>query len=538
MNKTEIIDILSITNKDDLDKLGKKAYEVKTKYVGNKLYLRGLIEFSNICDKNCLYCGIRSGNRNIKRYVLTDEEILSSADFAYKNGYGSIVMQSGESKNPEFINRVTSIITKIKKISDGNLGITLSCGEQTEDTYKKWFDAGAHRYLLRIETSNKELYKKIHPKNKKHSFEERSFALSLIKKTGYKTGTGVMIGLPFQTIEDLAQDLIFMKELDIDMVGMGPYIEHEDTPLYTYKERLLTKKERLYLSLKMIAVLRLMMKDINIASSTALQSIDPLGREMGLMFGANIIMPNITPLDYRKSYQLYQGKPGMDETGDKFVKNLEERIKNLGDTIGYNTWGDAVKNKIILASKSPRRNDLLKQAGLSFKVIPSNIDEDNIDISSPDEYVKVLAIAKAEEIAKIYPDSWIIGADTIVVIDNMILGKPKSIDEAREMLNRLSGKTHYVFTGYAIYCMSREKLFSGVVKSDVLFKALSDLEIEWYIKTEEPFDKAGGYAVQGLGAFFIKSINGSYTNVVGLPVCEVIDCLLKENIITLDDLKC
>ncbi len=186
---------------------------------------------------------------------------------------------------------------------------------------------------------------------------------------------------------------------------------------------------------------------------------------------------------------------------------------------------------IILASKSPRRRYLLKQAGLVFSVIPSEFDESSIPITSPESYVKILAECKAGEISEKHPDKWIIGADTIVVINNAILGKPGSRDEARTMLRQLSGQTHQVFTGYAILCKAAGKKFSETVKTDVLFKKLSDEEIEWYIRTKEPFDKAGAYAIQGLGTFLVRSVNGSYTNVVGLPVCEVFEFLIKEGLV-------
>ncbi|MBT8356532.1 MAG: septum formation inhibitor Maf [Desulfobacterales bacterium] len=185
---------------------------------------------------------------------------------------------------------------------------------------------------------------------------------------------------------------------------------------------------------------------------------------------------------------------------------------------------------LILASSSPRRKYLLKQAGLDFTVIPSNFDENSVSLTTPETYVKVLAEAKATDVSVSYPDSWIIGADTIVVIDGKILGKPDSKDHARTMLKSLSGKTHQVYTGYCICCSGKERSFSNTVKTDVLFKKLSDNEIEWYINTPEPFDKAGAYAIQGLGTFIVRSIKGSYTNVVGLPVCEVIEFLIREGL--------
>jgi len=188
------------------------------------------------------------------------------------------------------------------------------------------------------------------------------------------------------------------------------------------------------------------------------------------------------------------------------------------------------KPRLILASSSPRRSYLLDQAGLTFTVIPSSFDENSVSLSTPETYVKALAEAKAADVSKAYPENWVIGADTIVVIDGKILGKPDSKEQARTMLKSLSGKTHQVHTGYCICCRAKERTFSNTVKTDVLFKNLADNEIEWYINTSEPFDKAGAYAIQGLGTFIVKSIKGSYTNVVGLPVCEVIEFLIQEGI--------
>jgi len=188
---------------------------------------------------------------------------------------------------------------------------------------------------------------------------------------------------------------------------------------------------------------------------------------------------------------------------------------------------------LILASKSPRRRYLLEQAGLNFSVIPSSIDETKIPVSSPETYVRILSEAKADDISKKYPEKWVIGADTIVVKNGAVLGKPGSIHEARYMLKQLSGQAHQVFTGYSVLCKTKHRKFSETVQTEVLFKNLTDEEIEWYIHTKEPFDKAGAYAIQGLGTFLVKRINGSYTNVVGLPVCEVIEFLIKEGVVGL-----
>ncbi|RLD64440.1 MAG: [FeFe] hydrogenase H-cluster radical SAM maturase HydE, partial [Bacteroidetes bacterium] len=336
-------DIISLLKADEKERqlIFNKANKVKEKYVGLKTYYRGLVEFSNECYKNCYYCGIRAGNKEVARYDISDEQILESVKFAYENKYASVVFQAGERDDPIFIERIEKLLKQTKRITNNKIGITISLGEQSIETYKKWFDAGAHRYLLRIETTNKELYYKIHPQNNKHSFEKRLAALNSLQKAGYQTGTGVMIGLPFQTYEHLAEDLLFFKKFDIDMVGMGPYIEHTDTPLYEHKDILLPLKERFNLSMKMIAILRIMMKDINIAAATALQAIDPIGREKALKVGANIIMPNITPTINRENYQLYENKPCIDEGADDCTSCLEARIVIAGDDLGYDEWGDS-----------------------------------------------------------------------------------------------------------------------------------------------------------------------------------------------------
>ena len=329
------------TNKEDRNKLFTEAAKVKAENVGKKVYYRGLIEMSNICSKNCYYCGIRSDNKNADRYNISDQEILDAVKFAYESKYGSVVLQAGEISSPKFTKRISSLLKQIKEISDNKLGITISLGEQPEEVYQEWFENGAHRYLLRIESANPDLYYKLHPKNEKHDFDARLACLKSLQKIGYQTGTGVMVGLPFQTYEDLANDLIFMRDFDIDMCGMGPYIEHVDTPLHDHKDLLMPIDDRFTLTLKMIALLRIIMKDINIAAATALQAIDPIGREKAIKVGANIIMPNVTPGMYRDSYKLYENKPCTDEEAADCTNCMEVRIGITGDEIGYGEWGDS-----------------------------------------------------------------------------------------------------------------------------------------------------------------------------------------------------
>jgi biotin synthase len=263
---------------------------------------------------------------------------------------GSIVIQSGERTDNVFVETLTRLIREIKEKTAGTLGITLSCGEQSLETYQKWFDAGAHRYLLRIETSSEELFRKIHPENEFHLYADRMEALENLRKAGYQTGTGVMIGLPGQTAENLADDLLFMQNIDIDMIGMGPYIPHPDTPMANWKTRLLKPAERFELSLRMIALARILLKDVNIAASTALDALDPDGRVKAILAGANVFMPNMTPKIYAENYHLYEGKPRIKDDTRIVVKELEAKLKVLKETIGYGKWGDSkhfFKKKIL-----------------------------------------------------------------------------------------------------------------------------------------------------------------------------------------------
>jgi biotin synthase len=340
LGKTDILQLLSLDN-EQAQILFRESHRIKTATVGNKVFFRGLIEYSNICAKNCLYCGIRLDNKRYMRYTLSEAEVMEAVNYAWKNRFASIVLQSGEQQSPAFTNTIEDLLNKIHGMTGGELHITLSLGDQDEATYRRWFAAGAHRYLLRIEVSNPALYSRIHPADKRHSYEARLDSLRLLKTTGYQVGTGVMIGLPFQTPEDLADDLLFFRDFDIDMCGMGPYVEHEDTPLYRFRSELPSPDERASLTVKMIAILRLMMPDINIAATTALQTLDPRGREKAIYAGANVIMPNLTPVRYRDNYLLYENKPNVKDQPDETRQALEKHIRDAGDEIGYGEWGDS-----------------------------------------------------------------------------------------------------------------------------------------------------------------------------------------------------
>ncbi len=335
-DKKELTALLDLRGAEQR-KLLKRAREERDKTVGNACYLRGLIELSNRCRKNCLYCGIRKGNNAAERYALSDEEVSAAARFAFDNGYGSIVIQAGEDTSRAFIRRITGLVGDIREKYGDGLHITLSLGEQSRTTYREWFDAGASRYLLRIESSARSLYERIHPRDALHRHDRRIKALQDLKETGYQVGTGVMIGLPFQTTETLAEDLLFMRRSDIDMCGMGPYLEHRQTPLYAYRNEIPPLSERLSLALNMIALLRLMMPNINIAATTALQAIDEQGREKGLQAGANVVMPNITPERSKKNYNLYENKPLSEK--ESSGRSLLERIEAAGCRVALGESG-------------------------------------------------------------------------------------------------------------------------------------------------------------------------------------------------------
>lgn len=346
LTEDELRLLMSCTQADELEAIYRKAYEVKAAHVGRISYYRGLIEFSNYCTKDCLYCGIRKSNAKAERFSMSDEDILHMARWAYEHEYGSLTLQSGERKDEAFIERVLYLIKEIKKIGNGALGVTVCVGEQSDETYRRMREVGASRYLLRIESSNKELYEKIHPRDDNHSFETRLACLAGVRKAGLQVGTGVMIGIPGQTEEDLVQDILFFKKQDVDMIGMGPYVVHNDTPLgqFTLQHGLDSeahKKQRVQWGLKMVALTRLFLKNVNIAATTALEALDPEGREKALRAGANILMPVITVSAHRAKYQLYNNKPCVDEDKVHYQELLTQRVEAVGDRVGWNATGDS-----------------------------------------------------------------------------------------------------------------------------------------------------------------------------------------------------
>lgn len=342
LGRQDLVKLLSARTPEQIEAVRAEAERVLLANCGDGVFLRGLVEASNACACDCLYCGIRKSNRDVNRYTLSLEDILACARQCADYGYGSMVIQSGERADKKFVDLVAEAVARIKaetqtdKQPDG-LGITLCIGQQSYETYKRLYDAGAHRYLLRIESTNPKLFAKIHPADQ--TFESRVECLKMLRDIGYQVGTGVMIGLPGQTIEDLADDILFFSTMDIDMIGMGPFIPHPETPLWG--EPVADVPARVQLALLMIAATRLKLRDVNIASTTALQALDPVGREKGLKFGANVIMPQMSPTDVRADYQLYPGKPCLDENAKECQSCLNMRIEFAGRKIGLYAWGDS-----------------------------------------------------------------------------------------------------------------------------------------------------------------------------------------------------
>ena len=318
MNKQEIIDILQDETKNDW--LFEEADRVRRENVGDEIHLRALIEFSNICKRQCYYCGLRSPNKEVERYRLSKEEILILAKKAVNLGYRTIVLQSGEDDN-YYSDKLCDIIKSIKEL---DVALTLSIGEKTYDEYKAYREAGADRFLLRIETTDKDLYEKLHPNA---NFENRVRCLENLKTLGYEVGTGCLVGLPNQTIESLANDILFFKEIDADMIGIGPFIPHLQTPLKDEKQG------DFWLALKVMALTRINLPNINIPATTAMETIIPNGRLIALQSGANVVMPNVSAIDCRKKYEIYPNKAGVNDNELEARNLLEKKFFEIGRTI-------------------------------------------------------------------------------------------------------------------------------------------------------------------------------------------------------------
>ncbi len=320
LSKEELLILLSCPD-DQSDIIFKTADIVRKKEVGDAVHLRGLIEFSNYCKKNCEYCGIRGKNKNIERYRLTKEQIIATAKNAETLGYRSVVMQSGE--DPYFTaDMLSDIVSSIKKETD--LAITLSAGEFSYEDYKKMKQAGADRYLIRFETSSEELYKKLHPDS---DFRARIECLHMLKELGYQVGTGFMVGLPGETPEIMADNLLLLQKLDVDMAGIGPFLPNEDTNLAGEAGGTLVN------SLKAVALTRLLLRNAHIPATTAMGSLDPKGREKALQAGANVVMPNVTPEEFREMYQLYPNKICLRDDPSHCRRCITGKIQALGRNV-------------------------------------------------------------------------------------------------------------------------------------------------------------------------------------------------------------
>ncbi len=319
LSKNEIVRLLA--DEQNEPALLKRADRIRKKYVGDAIHLRGLIEFSNICRNNCLYCGIRRGNGKVARYRMKEDELIETARRAAALGFKTVVMQSGEDMYYTQ-EKMCRIIEAIKKF---DVAVTLSIGERSYGDYKAFREAGADRYLMRIETTDKDLYHRIDPGM---SWQHRYECLLMIKELGYELGSGIMVGLPGQSLESIAADLMFLRRLGVDMAGIGPFIPHPETPLAG------EPGGSLHLALRTMAIMRLLLPDINIPATTAMESLHPDGRMMALLGGANVVMPNVTEGEYRKLYELYPGKICVNDTPVHCRSCISRKILSIGRTIG------------------------------------------------------------------------------------------------------------------------------------------------------------------------------------------------------------
>ena len=319
-DKAELVFLINTITDSELEYLRKKAQQTAQKYYGNKVYIRGLIEISSICKNDCLYCGIRRSNTNAVRYRLSGEQILQCCDTGYALGFRTFVLQGGE--DGYFTDEVMCDLVRRIKHKYPDCAVTLSLGERSYESYKRLFDSGADRYLLRHETADKEHYEKLHPDNMSH--QNRLECLYNLKKIGYQTGAGFMIGSPFQTAENLADDLIFIKNLNPQMCGIGPFIPHKDTPFAKFPAG--SVEQTCFL----LSLIRLIKPNILLPSTTALGTIDPNGREKGILAGANVVMPNLSPIAVRKKYSLYDNKICTGDESAQCLKCLNGRLNAIG----------------------------------------------------------------------------------------------------------------------------------------------------------------------------------------------------------------
>lgn len=331
----ELLKLITSTEADTNQLLAAAADKIRQQYYGKKVYIRGLIEFTNYCKNNCYYCGIRAGNSHAQRYRLSKEQILDCCAEGYKLGFRTFVLQGGE--DPYFTDeRICEIVAAIRQ-QHPDCAITLSIGEKEKASYQAYFEAGANRYLLRHETADAEHYAKLHPASM--SLANRKRCLFDLKEIGYQVGSGFMVGSPYQTPQNLLADLRFLQKLQPDMIGIGPYITHEQTPFADKKSG--TAEQ----TLRMLSILRLMFPYALLPSTTALGTIHPNGRELGLKAGGNVVMPNLSPVNVRKLYELYENKICTGEEAAQCRGCLEARVRLAGYEI-VTDRGDVARNMI------------------------------------------------------------------------------------------------------------------------------------------------------------------------------------------------
>lgn len=320
VEQEELRTLLEDTAAETQEYLAQAAQAVSRRIFGNKIYLRGLIEFSNYCRNDCLYCGIRRSNQNLERYRLSKEQILSCCKTGHALGFRTFVLQGGEDLFYSD-DAVVGIVSEIKERFP-DCAVTLSIGEKSRESYERYFRAGADRYLLRHETANEEHYGRLHPKEM--SLANRKRCLFDLKEIGYQVGCGIMVGSPYQTVETLMEDLYFMKELQPHMIGIGPFITHQDTPFAGFESGSVD------FTLRLLSILRLMFPKVLLPATTALGTLDPMGREKGILAGANVLMPNLSPATVRKKYALYDNKICTGEEAAECNQCLRTRIEKIG----------------------------------------------------------------------------------------------------------------------------------------------------------------------------------------------------------------
>mgnify|MGYP004469675955 CR=1 FL=1 len=333
ISRKDLEEVLSTEDESFIQELHRQARETARNYYGNQIYIRGLIEFTNYCRNNCYYCGIRCANKKAQRYRLTTEQIMECCETGWNLGFRTFVLQGGE--DPWYTDeKICQIVQKIKE-KYPDCAVTLSIGEKSRESYEAYFKAGADRYLLRHETADEEHYRRLHPKEM--SLFHRKKCLKILKNIGYQTGCGFMVGSPGQTLDTLYEDLMFIKELEPQMVGIGPFIPHQDTPFAG------EPAGTLEMTLRLLSLIRLIHPRVLLPATTALGTIHPKGREKGILAGANVVMPNLSPMNVRDKYKLYDNKICTGDEAAECKSCMSARMKSIGYEVVTNR-GDYKKD--------------------------------------------------------------------------------------------------------------------------------------------------------------------------------------------------